>query len=229
MSRGYSAWISRAREIEGIYPTEREICRNAHIYWYKLNGFIAKNPVKSTPIHWWTQHLSSFGHHCLSLQKPSVSLSCGKGMTIKPIYRWFGSIHSREGDSIAILNYQGEIQWNVPMKYPEWSKSPQTYIFNLLKLCPMACGKKHPGLQQLAIWWNQACCPWASWSNASLRRQRPHGAFLKWGYPNSWMVYNGKANWNGWWLGYLYFRNPPGHGLIAAHTHKEHFWRDEDL
>ena len=121
MSGGYSAWISRAREIEGIYPTEREICRNAHIYWYKLNGFIAKNPVKSTPIHWWTQYLSSFGHHCLSLQKPSVSLSCGKGMTIKPIYRWFGSIHSREGDSIAILNYQGEIQWNVPMKYPEWS------------------------------------------------------------------------------------------------------------
>ena len=39
-----------------------------------------------------------------------------------------------------------------------------------------------------------------------------HGGFLKWGYPHSWMVYNGKSeltmnNWMIW--GYHHFRKPP--------------------
>ena len=35
------------------------------------------------------------------------------------------------------------------------------------------------------------------------------GAFLEWGYPNSWIVYHGKSQtkWIIW--GYLYFRKPP--------------------
>ena len=43
----------------------------------------------------------------------------------------------------------------------------------------------------------------------AIKRDVLYGGFLKWGYPNSWLVYDEKKYPNGWFWGDPHFRKPP--------------------
>ena len=52
-------------------------------------------------------------------------------------------------------------------------------------------------------------CAYPRRQNQRVGILRSAGGFLKWWYPNSWMVYKKIPSRNGWWLRYPYVRKPP--------------------